>query len=336
MTEYNFDVFKWSKDGKIIKADVHREALKPDEVLVKITHAGLCGTDLHFKGMDMVPGHEGAGIVESVGSAVSTFKVGDRAGWGYLHNSCLYCDDCLSGNEIFCAKGETYGGADAHQGGFGSYAIWKAAFLFHIPDAIPSSHAAPLMCAGATVFGAMEMHGVRATDRVGIVGIGGLGHLAIQFAAKMGCQVVVFSGTLAKEAEARALGANEFYATRQPDALKDVKPVNHIFVTSSRMPDWQQFMPVLAPRAAIYPMTVSPGDFSIPCMPLLRNGWRVQGTFCASRGVHVKMLRFAAQHKIQPVIQEFPLTAEGIEEATAKLEKGEVRYRAVLVAPGQD
>jgi D-arabinose 1-dehydrogenase-like Zn-dependent alcohol dehydrogenase len=192
------------------------------------------------------------------------------------------------------------------------------------------------MCAGATVFSAMEMHGVRPTDRVGIIGIGGLGHLAIQLAAKMGCEVVVFSGSPGKEAEARALGATEFYVTRDADALKDVKPIDHLYVTTSVLPDWGKFVSVLAPRAAIYPMTVAFDDFSFPSLPALLNGYRIQWTMCSSRALHNKMLNFVAQHHVQPIVQEFPLSVEGIEEAMKKLDDGEVRYRAVLVAELED
>ncbi|KAF9243499.1 chaperonin 10-like protein [Melanogaster broomeanus] len=335
MASYTFQVFKGSSSGKIVKSECHRGELKADEVLVRITHAGLCATDLHFKNQDIVLGHEGVGVVEEVGSAVTTFKVGERAGWGYLHNSCLHCDECLSGNEIFCKERELYGTHDTHQGGFGSHAIWKVAFLFHIPDDIPSSHAAPLMCAGGTVFGAMEMHGVRPTERVGILGIGGLGHLAIQFAAKMGCEVAVFSGTPGKEAEAKAFGATEFHVTGGADALKNVIPIKHLYVTTSALPDWEKFTPLLANHAVIYPLTVTTDNFTSPCHAMLHKGLRIQGSFCSSRGIHVKMLRFAAQHKVGPIVQPFPLTVDGIEEAINKLESGGVRYRAVLVAESQ-
>ncbi|KAL4066912.1 chaperonin 10-like protein [Scleroderma yunnanense] len=328
-----FTVYKGSDSGKVVKGKTHKGALKPDEVLLRITHAGLCGTDLHYKTQDMVLSHEGVGVVEQIGSDVTFFKVGDRAGWGYLHNACLHCDQCLSGNEIHCSQHAMYGGADSDQGAFATHAVWKEGFLFHIPDAISSAAAAPLMCAGATVFNALELHGVRPTDRVGVVGIGGLGHLAIQFAAKMGCDVVVFSSTESKRDEAMALGAHEFYATKGAKNLDIGRPVDHLIVTTSMNPDWKLYLPIIAPMATIHPLTVSEGDFSIPHMPFVVKGIRIQGGICPSRGIHVKMLRFAALHGISPVIQEFPLTLEGIEEAIDKLEKGQIRYRAVLVAP---
>lgn len=332
MTGIDFTVFKGSPNGKIIESKTHKETIKPDEVLLKITHAGLCGTDQHHKTSDMVLGHEGVGIVQQVGSQVTAFKAGDRAGWGFLHDSCGHCDECLNANEMFCPERAIYANSNTDQGAFASHAVWKAAFLFHIPDAITSSDAAPLMCAGATVFNAMYSYNVQPTDRVAIIGVGGLGHIAIQFAAKMGCEVVVFSGSESKKEEAKSLGASEFYATKGATTLEIGKPIKHLFVTTSRNPDWKLFFRVLAPNATIYPMTVSEGNLAMPHTPIVSKGLTIQGSFCASRGVHVKMLRFAAVHGIKPITQEFPLTAEGIEEAMAKLNKGEVRYRAVLVA----
>ncbi|KIJ66891.1 hypothetical protein HYDPIDRAFT_108838 [Hydnomerulius pinastri MD-312] len=332
MSGLDFTVYKGSKGGKVVKSQTHRDNLKPDEVLLKITHAGLCGTDQHYKTADMVLGHEGIGIVQQVGGNVNTFKVGDRAGWGYLHNSCLNCDQCWSGNEIHCAERAMYGLSDMDQGAFASHAIWKAAFLFHIPDKISSQDAAPLMCAGATVFNALHTHNVRPTDRVGVMGVGGLGHLAIQFASKMGCEVVVFSGTDSKKEEARQLGASEFYATKGLTKLDIGRPISHLIVTTSSLPDWNLFLPIIEQRGTIFPLSVSEGELSIPYMAVVSNGIRIQGSICPSRGVHVKMLRFAAFHGIRPMTQEFPLSVEGIEEAMTKLDKGQLRYRAVLAA----
>lgn len=131
-----------------------------------------------------------------------------------------------------------YGVCELDQGSFATHAVWKDTFLFHIPDKLPLEHAAPLMCGGATVFNALYTYGVEPTHRVGIVGVGGLGHLAIAFAAKMGCEVVVFSGTDSKKDEAMGLGAKEFVAMKGKEKL-DIKPVNHLLVTTSAQPDWK-------------------------------------------------------------------------------------------------
>ena len=230
-----------------------------------------------------------------------------------------------------------YGLDDFDTGSFASHTIWREAYLFKIPDSIPNEYAAPLMCGGATVFNALEMYGVRPTDRVGIIGVGGLGHLAIQFAANMGCEVVVFSGTDSKEEEAMRLGAMEFHAMKGingPEELRNIKPLNHLLITTSAKPDYALYSSILAPGATIYPLSVADGTFEFPYMPLLMNGLRVQGTVVASRAIHNKMMEFAAVHKIKPIIETFPLNKEGIEKAFEHLDHGEMRYRGVLVAQG--
>lgn len=224
-----------------------------------------------------------------------------------------------------------YGSADLDQGSFASHGIWKADYVFKIPDAIPREYAAPLMCGGATVFNALHAFGTEPTDRVGVIGIGGLGHLAIQFAAKMGCEVVVFSSTDSKKEEAMKLGATEFVATKGVKELK-TRPIDRLLVTASFQPDWSQYIPILAPRAAIYPLSVTSGDLKIPYMPILDKELTIQGSLVASRHIHSDMIAFAARHKILPIIEQFPLTTEGITEAMAKLASGKMRYRAVLVA----
>ena len=221
---------------------------------------------------------------------------------------------------------------DLDNGSFASHAVWREAYLFAIPDQIPNEYAAPLMCGGATVFNALEMYGVRPTDRVGIIGVGGLGHLAIEFASKMGCEVVVFSGTTSKEEEAGKLGAKEFYATKGLKELKIERPINYLLVTTSAQPDWNLYMNILAPGASIFPLSVSGGDLTLPYMPLLLNGIRVQGSVVAPRALHREMLRFAAVHGIRPIIETFPLTKEGVEQAFEHLSEGKMRYRGVLVA----
>ena len=189
------------------------------------------------------------------------------------------------------------------------------------------------MCGGATVFNVLQSFNARPTDRVGIIGIGGLGHLAIQFAAKMGTHVTVFSTTDSKREEAMKLGATEFIATKGIEKLQVSSMINHLLVTTSSQPDWKQFLPIMAPGGTIYPLTVSDGDLSIPYMGLLRKELRLQGSLVAARQVHREMLDFAGQHGIKPIIEKFPLSVEGATECMRKLEDGKMRYRGVLVVP---
>ncbi|KAJ5734989.1 uncharacterized protein N7483_000114 [Penicillium malachiteum] len=326
-----FTVYKGSEEG--IKEDVTRkEDLERDYVLVRVTHSGVCGTDLHYKAKDMVLGHEGAGVVEATGPDANILKKGDRVGWGFEHDCCGHCRPCLTGWETLCRKRKLYGEADFDQGSFATHAVWREGFLFKIPDAIKSEDAAPLMCGGSTVFNALHVAQVRPYARVGIVGIGGLGHLAIQFASKMGCQVVVFSGTDSKKTEAFELGATEFHATKGLKELELEKPIDNLIVTTSRQPDWQMYLKVMAPNGIISPLSADSGDLKIPYMPILLTGLRIQGGIVSSRQVHRDMLEFAAMHDIKPVKMTFPFTLEGVREGMKTLEEGKMRYRGVLVA----
>lgn len=325
-----FTVYKGSKEGKIVKSQTTKPDLKDDQVLVEVSASGLCGTDEHYKGADMVLGHEGAGVVQDVGPAVKELKKGDRVGWGYEHNSCGHCDQCLTGRETYCPEREMYGMANFDQGSFASHAVWREAFLFKIPDSLSDAEAAPLMCGGATVFNALYTYGIKPTDRVGVMGVGGLGHLAIQFAARMGCDVVVFSGSDSKEEEAKKLGAKEFIAMKGKSELSLDRKIDALLVTTSVSPDWKVILPVMAPNSIIFPLTVAEGDFSIPHMGMVAQGITVQGSVVAARAVHKKMLSFAALHEIKPTIMEFPLNENGIEDAMQTLRDGKMRYRGVL------
>ncbi|KAF2151429.1 GroES-like protein [Myriangium duriaei CBS 260.36] len=330
--EISFTVFKGDKSGSIGPSTTKKPALKRDQVHLRVTASGVCGTDLHYTSAGIALGHEGVGVVESVGPDVRSLKPGDRVGWGYEHDSCGQCQQCLSGNETFCPERAMYGYADTDQGSFASHAVWREAFLFKLPDNLRDEDAAPLMCGGATVFNALHGYEVQPTDRVGVMGVGGLGHLAIQFAAKMGCEVVVFSGSDGKRDEAMKLGASEFHAMKKEKNLKDTtKPINRLLVTTSAQPDWEQLLPVLAPGAFVFPLSVAEGDFKFPYMPLLLSGITVQGSVVAPRHVHQRMLTFAARHGIKPIIEKFELSEKGIKEALDRLEKGDVRYRGVLV-----
>jgi len=327
----SFTVFKGSKKGKIVKAETTRPDLQNDQVLVKVTASGLCGTDEHYKHADVALGHEGAGVVEQVGPTVKRLQKGDRVGWGYEHDSCGNCDRCLTGRENYCEERKMYGEANLDQGSFASHGVWREAFLFKLPDNLTDSEAAPLMCGGATVFNALHTYGVKPTDRVGVIGVGGLGHLAIQYAAKMGCDVVVLSGSDSKEEEAKTLGANEFIAMKGKTSLTLSRKIDALLVTTSVNPDWQLLMPALAMNAVIFPMTVSFDNFAIPHLPLVQKGITVQGSVVAARAVHRKMLAFSSLHGIKPITMAFPLTEQGIEEAMDTLRDGRMRYRGVLL-----
>lgn len=329
----SFRVYRGSEKNGIQESSTTKPALQGDQVLVKITASGLCGTDLHYKNADMVLGHEGAGFVQEVGPEVKHLKKGDRVGWGYEHDSCGICEHCLSGNEQYCPQREMYGEADLDQGSFADAAVWREAFLFKIPEGLSDQEAGPLMCGGATVWTALHKYKIPSTATVGVIGVGGLGHLAIQFAAKMGMNVVALSHSDSKKDEALKLGASRFVATKGAKKL-DIGPtkLDALFFTTSVPVEWDIYLPILNAEAVIFPLTVHFGNFEIPQMPLIQTGFRVQGTMVASRFETNKMLEFAARREVKPVIEQFPLNKKGIEEAMKKLEEGSMRYRGVLVA----
>ncbi|KAJ8100140.1 chaperonin 10-like protein [Lipomyces tetrasporus] len=329
---FDFTVYKGSHDGKVLKSTTHKDDLKGDQVLVKVTHSGVCFTDVHYRQADMVLGHEGAGIVAKIGPDVKDLKVGDAVGWGYEHDCCGRCNNCLSGMETMCPDRKLYGLADLDQGSFASHAVWREAFLFKIPANLSNEDAAPLMCAGSTIFNALHLTNVKPTSRVGIVGVGGLGHLAIQFVSKMGCETVVFSSTESKKNEAIRLGAKEFYATKGVTSLNIGKPLDHLIVTTSSQPDWNLYIGLMAPGGTISPISVDNKDLTMPYMPLLMNTLRIQGGIISPRKVHRDMLDFAAFHGIKPINMLFPFNVDGIERCLKTLTEGKMRYRGVLVA----
>lgn len=280
----------------------------------------------------MVLGHEGVGVVEEVGPDATHLKKGDRVGWGYETDSCGHCLECLRGQEIYCAKRALYGASNFDQGSFSSHAIWREAFLHPIPEGMSDAVAAPLQCAGATVYSALN--DASSDDTVGILGVGGLGHLAIQFAAKKGCRVVVLSGSDRKKEQATQLGAHRFVAMKggaKGAQQEDPWLLNRLIVTAAAPPDWEAILPMLAPRASIFPLSVSMGTLDVPYMPIILQGIRIQGSLVATRSTHREMLAFAALHGIEPINEEFPMTEEGIAEAMDKLDKGNVNYRVVLL-----
>ncbi|KAI0426762.1 GroES-like protein [Xylaria sp. FL1042] len=327
----SFTVFKGSDSGAPKKETTTRpDELSGDQVFIRITASGVCGTDLHYKHQHMGLGHEGIGVVEKTGPLCKVLRAGDRVGWGYNHSYCGRCAQCLAGNDIYCVERALYGDADLDQGSFGSHAVWREVALFKIPDDMPDEYAAPLQCAGATVFSALHSYRTQPTETVGIMGVGGLGHLAIQFASKMGCRVVVLSGSESKKDEAMKLGTHEFIATKGKTELKVSHKLDRLLVTTSFQPSWEQILPILSSGATIYPISVSASNFEIPYMPLLLKGITIQGTCVASRLVHERMLEFAALHQIKPMVEVFDMTEEGIKDAMERLEQGKLHFRAVL------
>jgi D-arabinose 1-dehydrogenase-like Zn-dependent alcohol dehydrogenase len=233
MSSVTYNVYRGSEDGKPIR-DSLTSTLGRTDVFVKITHSGVCGTDEHCIHSPVALGHEGIGIVQQIGSNVTSFKVGDRVGFGYVKKSCGDCNMCLTGRDQYCSQVQLYGYGSTDTGSFSSGAVCDQSSLVPIPAGIDSANAAPLMCAGATVWEVLSKQNVKSTDRVGVVGMGGLGHLAIKIAAKMGLEVVVISGSDSKREEALKFGAKEFHVLRSGEPTPEgIAPLNHLLLCGS-------------------------------------------------------------------------------------------------------
>ncbi|KAL1874189.1 hypothetical protein Plec18167_006126 [Paecilomyces lecythidis] len=326
-----FNIFRGSDSGEIVP-DTSRCALGPFDVFVEITHAGLCGTDRHFKTKGIALGHEGAGIVREIGGSVTSVQAGDKVGFGWIQKVCGHCDYCISDRDQYCDEREQYGTHSSEIGSFASHAVWHESMLIKLPDGLEPEYAAPLMCGGATVWGAMTSYNLKPGDRVAIHGIGGLGHMAIQFASALGCDVVVLSSTASKKDEAMQLGAKEFHITKGDIPEYPIKKVNHLFWCGSASPDYSKIVTLVANDGSIYPLTISFEPSSVPIIALVTNGIKIQGSAVASRLAIRKLLRFVVLHGMRPIIMKFPLNKSGIELAFRTLEEGRMRYRGVLVS----
>ncbi len=309
--------------------------LGPDEVEVKVSHCGICHSDLAmidndwgFSAYPLVPGHEVIGTVAAVGSDVDALEVGRRVGVGWSCNSCGRCEWCVKGLETFCAGNQ--GTIVHHHGGWAESvrAHWK--FAVPIPDGLESSVAGPLMCAGSTVFAPMIHYGVTPTMKTAVVGIGGLGHLAVQFLAAFGSEVTAISSTHSKDEEARRMGASHFLSTRGTDELKAAAgSFDFILSTVSADVPWAEYVGALRPRGRLCLVGVPDHDLKIPSFPLLMER-SVSGGACGSPSDTAAMLDFAARKGIRPVVETFPMAE--VNKALDHLRAGKARYRVVLQA----
>lgn len=321
-------VFKGSKSGKIVQSTSEQE-LAPGTVSIRIYGSGICGTDLHFLEKDIVLGHEGVGYIDELGEGCKRFKKGDRVGYGYEHSSCGVCDLCSSGSEEYCPERKMYGTHDFDRGAFSSHVVISENWVYKLPDELNFEDAAPLQCGGATVFGAMHKFGAGPTHRIGVVGVGGLGHLAIQFARQMGAEVVAFSHSDKKKEEAMKLGAHEYVAGKP----ENVKPVDYLIVTASAQINWEEYFTVLAPKATVLPLSLGEGTMEHPYMQMLVQGNQIGGSVIAPRHIHRRMMEFAARNGVKPTVETVEMSEKGLNEAIERLKKNDVRYRFVAVAP---
>jgi uncharacterized zinc-type alcohol dehydrogenase-like protein len=308
--------------------------LGAQEVEIAITHCGICHSDIHLIANDwgmsqypFIPGHEVIGTVAAVGNGVRSLEPGQRVGLGWQSNSCGVCEWCLQGLENLCAEAE---GTCVHRnGGYADRVRANARFVVPVPEALESEQAAPLLCGGITVYSPMRTHGINPSSRVGVVGIGGLGHLAIQFARAFGAEVTAFSTSASKEEEVRALGAHNFVNSRESKAMKDAANTqDFILSTVNADQDWGTFVQALRPTGTLCIVGVPPSPVSVPAFPLISGRRAISGSPIGSPYALREMLDVAARHGVKAMTECFPMAKAN--EAIEKVKKSKVRYRAVL------
>jgi alcohol/geraniol dehydrogenase (NADP+) len=304
------------------------------EVEIGITHCGICHSDIHLISNDwgmsqfpFIPGHEIIGTVTATGSQVRSLKPGQRVGLGWQSNSCGECEWCTKGLENLCPDAEAT--CVRRHGGYANRVRANARFVARIPDDLPSEQAAPLLCGGITVYNPMRDHAIHPSSRVGVVGIGGLGHLAIQFARVFGCEVTAFSTSTAKEEEARALGAHHFVNTRESKAMKEMAGTqDFILNTANADQDWGVYIQALRPTGTLCFVGVPPSPVSLQAFPLISGVRTVTGSPIGSPNRLREMLEVAGRHGVKATTEAFPMAKAN--EAIEKVKKNKVRYRAVL------
>lgn len=310
------------------------EKLEEHEVLIEISHCGICHSDLHLIDNDwrsskypLVPGHEVVGFVRAKGSKVSRLELGARVGVGWQAGACLECNPCVDGQENLCRQ--SVATAVGRYGGFGSHIAVDGRFAFELPEGLDAATAAPLLCGGITVYSPFRHYDVRSWHKVGVVGIGGLGHLALQFARAMGCEVTAFSSTDAKKEEAHTLGAHHFIATKDPSWAKAARgTLDFILVTATADLDWTPYVRALAPNGKLCFVSGASSLINVPIDMLLNGQKRIGGSIIGGRAAMREMLEFAAHHNVKSMAEIRPMSE--VNAALDHLKAGKARYRMVL------
>lgn len=304
------------------------------ECEISITHCGLCRSDVHLIDNDwgisrypFIPGHEIIGTVNAVGLSVENVKKGDRVGVGWQCGACFECEFCREGNEQFCSSYKPT--CVDRNGGFADRIIVDARFAFPIPESLKSEHAAPLFCGGLTVFSPLDHFRIGPSSRMGIIGLGGLGHMAVLFGSKMGATVTVFSTSGKKRKDAEKFGASRFVDLFGEGIREsDEETLDFVLSTAPMDLDWMKIISLLRPDGTLCFVGVPRKPLSIPVFSLIDSRKRICGSPIGSRWDTIRMLQFAAKNGVRPQVDLFPL--QEINSAIERLRRNEIRYRAVL------
>jgi uncharacterized zinc-type alcohol dehydrogenase-like protein len=334
-----------SPDSGLVPLTLARRTPKADDVEIAIEYCGLCHSDVHATRGEwggttwpLVPGHEIVGTVSRVGSAVVDFAAGDRVGVGCMVDSCRTCESCLDGLEQYCENGMTgtYGAIDRRngdsvtQGGYSSSIVVDRRYVVRVPEALDPAAAAPLLCAGVTTFSPLRHFGVEEGDVVGVVGLGGLGHMAVKLARAMGAKVVVFTTSDAKVAAALELGADEVVLSKDEEAMAGAnRSIDLIIDTVAAPHDLNPYFRTLRVDGALFQLGL-PSEPMPPVNPgsLIRRRIAYAGSLIGGIAETQEMLDFCAGHGVAAEIEM--VRADQLNEAYDRMVAGDVKYRFVL------
>lgn len=319
--------------GKLQAFEYELKPLRPDEVAIEVTHCGVCHSDLSMLDNDwrmtaypFVPGHEIVGKIIEVGSQVRHLQLGQRVGIGWNVGSCHTCDQCVSGNHNLCNR--TKPTIVGRYGGFGNKIKAQATWVFPLPEGMDDSKVGPLFCGGITVFSPLLQHNISPLHSVGVIGIGGLGHLALKFLKAWGCEVTAFSTSPEKEEEARQLGAHHFVSTHDKDALKKLSGrFDMVLDTVSAELNWGAYLKTLKPEGAFHIVGVA-SSITARVGHFMGKKSSISGSPTGSPIEIRKMLDFSARHNIEPMVETYKLSE--VNDAMERLRNGKPRYRIVL------
>ncbi|MFE7673750.1 NAD(P)-dependent alcohol dehydrogenase [Streptomyces albidoflavus] len=334
--------YGWQATGgstELTKVPVERRALRPDDIAVRVDHCGVCFSDLHaLHGLTegtLIPGHEFTGTVIATGPDAGRFAVGDRVAVGNIVDSCGSCPMCVRGQENYCENFPTltYGGTDRvdgtrTQGAYAREYVLRETFAHHLPDGLDPAGAAPLMCAGVTVWEPLRAAGIGPGSRVAVAGLGGLGHLAVKFAAALGAEVTVLSRNAGKADDARALGATGLLVTTDERQTAEARGRFDLIVDTISAP--HDLAPLLGLLALDGTLSVVGhlGEVQVKVLDLLIGRKKLTSSGSGGLPATAEMLEFCAEHRITAEVEVLPSARAG--EALERLERGDVRYRFVL------
>ena len=323
---------------------IERRDVGPNDVLIEIQYAGICHSDIHTVNGDwgpqpfpVVPGHEIVGVVAATGSNVAKYQIGDRAGVGCMVNSCGQCTNCRNGDEQYCLAGmvPTYAGTDRDgtttQGGYSTHIVVDADYVLSVPDGIDAAAAAPLLCAGITTYAPLRRWGAGPGKKVAVVGLGGLGHMAVKIAHALGAEVTVLSQSLKKQEDGLRLGADAYYATSDPETFEQLAGRFDLIVnTVSARVDLDAYLGLLAVDGTLVNVGAPAEPLSLNVFSLIGARRSFAGSMIGGIALTQEMLDFCAEHGIGAEVEV--IAADHVNEAYERVLASDVRYRFVIDA----